>query len=79
VGKLEPMDGNNTFTLTNNFLRKYAVVLLGNAGWRNNNSKSHEPVPREKEFFRIWSERKIKCFSISEFRTSKVNFLNFNL
>jgi hypothetical protein len=61
------------FTATNNFLRKYCVTFLGNAGWKNNKIKGHEPVPREKQFCRMWTERKISCFSICEFRTSKVS------
>jgi len=51
--------------------------LLGNAGWRSGNKKGFEAVPREKEFYRIWNERRIACFKISEFRTSKVFVLLF--
>jgi hypothetical protein len=66
----------NAFRETNNFLRKYCVVALGDERWRSKNPKSTEPVPREKEFYQIWFERGIQCFKISEFRTSKV-IINF--
>jgi hypothetical protein len=46
------------FTQTTNFLRKYA------AGWGSGNKSGSDTVPWEKEFHRIWSERKIECFKI---------------
>jgi hypothetical protein len=74
IKKIDEEGKNLAFTLTTAFLRKYCVVVLGDAGWKNNNSTGHEPVPREKEFARIWHERGIDFYTICEFRTSMVNY-----
>jgi hypothetical protein len=49
------------------------MVTYGNAGWRKaENFKGKMSVPRRGPFERIWRERRIPVYSISEFRTSVV-------
>jgi hypothetical protein len=47
-GRLPP---HQLWTLTNKFLRNYAVIAAGDSGWRNYSFSGIQCTPTEKEFF----------------------------
>jgi hypothetical protein len=47
--------------LTNAFMRNYAIICVGDSGWRNHGFTGLKPTPTEKQFFLAFDERGIEA------------------
>jgi hypothetical protein len=60
------------WTLTNKFMRDFAVIAAGDSGWRNYGFTGLKCTPGEKEFFRTFHERGIDAYFVPESLTTAV-------